>query len=122
MLHGKEREAVQRAVVHGGEERRGHRIGNVSNLLVTLIKLTDMKVITRLHERLEQRIRIAIKRTIAVVARLTYIEKTARLQPHNSIDASLIAPLADDFLQVIARLLQRVEIELSTHSTLRRTL
>lgn len=70
-----------------------------------------MEIIAGLAEVLENRSRVEVLASIALMAELPTVQQTARFQPHNAVDPRLIAPLVHNLPHITPRLFQSVEVQ-----------
>lgn len=83
---------------------------------------TDMEIIARIADLLNDRNGVVIGAPIALLAVLSPVEKAARIQPHHAVHARLVPPLAHDLLNVVPGLLHEVEVQATAFANQRRRL
>lgn len=81
---------------------------------------TDMEIVARVADLLNDRNRVEIGASIALLAVFPSVQQTARVQPHHAIHARFVPPLAHDLLDVAPRLLHEVEVQTATFANQRR--
>lgn len=79
-----------------------------------------MEIVARVADLLNDRNRVEIGASIALLAVFPSVQQTARVQPHHAIHARFVPPLAHDLLHVVPRLLQEVEVQTATFAKQRR--